>query len=142
MACGRLVDVDEERARLADDASPLDRPDLVHLGEVQEHAAHERHRLAVIAGSRAARGDRNPEPVGGREDGPHLRFALRRNDDVGGHRLELALQHRRIPIEVAALLLDQDGIVLPFDRADLGAQRGDVVSAAHGARPLSASSSA
>ena len=69
----------------------------VHLGEVQQHAAHERHRLAVIAGPRAARSDRNPKLVGGREDGPDFRFARRRNDDVGGDRFELALQHRRIP---------------------------------------------
>ena len=80
------------------------------------------------------------ELVCGREDGPDFRFTCRRNDDVGGHRFELALQHRRVPEEVAALLLDQDGIVLPLDRTNLGAQRGDVV-VAHGARPSSASSS-
>ena len=137
----RLVDVDQQRARLADDASSFDRPDVVHLGEVQEHPAHERHRLAIIAGPRAARGHRNPELVGGCEDGSDFGFACRRNDDVGGDRVEFALQHRRIPEEIAALLLDQDGIVLPLDRADLGAQRGDVISPAQGARPSRASSS-
>ena len=116
--------------------------DLVHLGEVQEHAAHERHRLAIIAGSRAARSDRNPKLICGREDGPDFRFARRGNDHIGGHSLELALQHGRIPVEIAALLFDQDGIVLPLDRTDLSAQRGDVVSPAHVDRPSRPSSSA
>ena len=140
--CGRLVDVDEDRARLADDAAALDRLDLVHLGQVQEHPAGQGHRLAIVAGAGAARGDRDLEPVGGGEDGAHFRFARRRHDDVGGHRLELALQHRRIPVEVAALLSDQNGIVLPLDRADEIAKGGDVVAAIHGARPLRPSSSA
>ena len=56
-------------------------------------------------------------------------------------RLELTLQHRRIPEEIATLLLDQDGIVLPLDRTDLSAQRGEVINPAHDARPSSVSSS-
>ncbi len=139
---GGFVDVDQERARFADDSAVLDRPDCVHLREVQEHAAGQRHRLAVIAGSGAAGSHGNSELVRGGKNGPNLGLALRRNHDVSGHRLELALQHRRIPIEVAALLLDQDGIVLPLDQTDLSAQRRDVVGPAHGARPSSASSSA
>ena len=55
----RLVDVDEDRAGLADDAAALDRLDLVHLGQVEENAAGQRHRLAVVAGPRPARGDWN-----------------------------------------------------------------------------------
>ena len=124
----------------ADHAPARDLEDLVHLDQAEKDAAGQRHGLAVVAGPAAARGHGNAELVGGRENGRDLRLGLRRDDEIGGHRLELALQHRRIPVEVAALLLHQDRIVLALDRADQGAEGGDVVSLAHGKVPRSASS--
>ncbi len=127
-----LVDVDEQRARLCDHAPARNLENCVHLDQVQKHAAGQRHGLAVIAGSRASRGHGDAELVGRREHRRNLRLGLRRDDEIGGHRLELALQNGRIPVEVATLLLHQDGIVLALDWADQGAESGDVVGHAHG----------
>jgi hypothetical protein len=85
---------------------------LVHLGEVEHEAARQRHRLAVIAGAGAARRHRDAEADGGREHSMTSASLFGDDDDVGGDVLELPLQHRRVPVEVAALLLDEGRVVL------------------------------
>ena len=137
----RLVDVDEDGAGLADDPARMDRPDPVHIRQIQQDAAGQRHRLPVIAGAAAPRSDGNSEFIGRRENLFDFGFGRRRDHDIGRHRVEFALQNRRIPVEVATLLLDQNRIVLGSDGADTAAQPGDVVSAIHLPKPSSASSS-
>ena len=73
----------------------------------------ERHRLAVIAGAAAARRDGNGEAIGGGEDASRLPpRSFGETTMSRGDRIELALENRRIPVEVAALLAHQNRIVL------------------------------
>src|SRR5277367_3318964 len=83
----------------------------------------------------------NSEFIGRRENLRYFGFGRRRDHDIGRDRVEFALQNRRIPVEVATLLLDQNRVVLGSDGADTAAQPGDVVSAIHLPKPSSASSS-
>ena len=121
--CARvsLVDLRHDRAGLADDAAGCDRLDLVHLGKVQHDAAGQRHGLAIIAGAGAARRHRHVVGEGHLQDADDLGLVLRRRHEIGGHVVELRLQHRRIPEEVAALLLDQRRIVLELDAGEIRA---------------------
>ena len=122
----RLVDVGDDRAGTGDDATGRDQPDLVHLGKRQDDAAGERHGLAVIAGAGAARGDGDAAAIAGFQHADQLGFRLRRDDDVAGDRFELLLQDRAVPVEVAALLLDDCRIVLDLDAGDVRLERRDI----------------
>ena len=126
MGAGRAVDVGEDGARPADDAAGRDRRDLVHLGKAEHDAAGQRHGLAVIAGAGAARRDRNAVPVAGGEHADHFRLALRRDDKVGGDMVELPLQHRAVPVEVAALLLHDLVVVLDLQAVEVALQRSNI----------------
>ncbi len=127
-----LVDVGDDGAGLGDEAAGLDGQHLVHAGEVEDDAARERHGLAVIAGAGAARRHGDAELMGGGQHPHHLLLAHRRDDDVAGDMVELALQRRRIPVEVAALLADEVGIVLRLDAGELRLEAVDVVARARG----------
>ncbi len=132
------VDMGDHRAGLGDDAAGRDRLDLVHLRQAEDDAAGERHGLAVIAGAGAARGHRHVHLEAGLEDVDDLGLALRRDDDVGGDLVELALEDRRVPEEVAALLLHDRRIVLDLDVAESGFQTRDI---GHDDGPIKSSSS-
>ena len=90
--------------------SIVDHPVEAH--EVEHRAARERHRLPVVAGPGPARRDRHAVRVGGAQDGHDLVLRARRDDDLGRDVLELGLEPRRVPVVVAALLLDDARIVL------------------------------
>ena len=65
----------------------------------------QRHRLAVVAGAAAAHGDRHALAVAGGKRADHLGLVARLDHQIGADVLELALQHRAVPVEVAALQL-------------------------------------
>ncbi len=133
-----IVDLGEHRAGFRNDAAARDLFDLVHLRKAQHDAARKRHRLAVIAGAGAARRDRHAHRKTGLQDVDHFRLALRRDDEVGGDVVELTLQDRRVPEEVAALLLHDRGIVFGLHVAERFLEGGNV---GHSAAPIRSSSS-
>ena len=137
MGARGAVDVGDDGARASDDAARRDRGDGVHLGKAEDDTARERHGLAVIAGAGAARRDGNIVAMAGGEHADDFGLAFRRDDEVGGDLVELALQHRAVPVEVAALLLDDLWIVLDLQPGKVGFQRGQVHQA-----PIRSSSSA
>ncbi len=123
-----LVDRRHDGAGLGDDAALGDALDLAHGGKIEHDAARERHRLAVVAGAGAARRDGYAERVAGGERLHQFGLARGRDDDVGRDAIELALQDRRIPIEIAALHLDERWIVFRADGAKALLQSGDVIT--------------
>jgi hypothetical protein len=137
LGAGGAVDVGDDGARTGDDAAGRDRCDGVHLGEAEDDTARKRHGLAVIAGACAARGDWDAVAMAGGEHADNFGLALRRDDEVSGDMVELALEHRAVPVEVAALLLDDFWIVLDPQPGKVGFQRGQVHHA-----PIRSSSSA
>ena len=64
--------------------------------------------------------------VAGFQHADQLGFRLRRDDDVAGDRFELLLQDGAVPVEIAALLLDDGWIVLDLDAGDVRLERRDV----------------
>ncbi len=123
---GLAVDLSEDRARLGHRPAAGDRLQRIEIGEAEDHSARQRHRLAVIAGAGAAGRDRHPQRVAGLEDADHLGLVLRRDDEIAGDVIELALQHRRVPEEVPALMLHDRRVVLGLDAVEGGFQAGDV----------------
>src|SRR5215210_3270121 len=103
---GVLVDIRDNRAGFGDDATGRDRLHCIHLGKAEDNTAREWHRLTVIAGAGAARGDRDAEFVAGPQDMDDLVLVLRRDDDVTGDMVKLSFKHRGVPEEIPALLLD------------------------------------
>ena len=77
---------------------PLDRR---QRREVEQHAAVERHRLAVIAGAATARRQRNPVAGTGGRRADHVGLVARRHDHVGRLAVELGIEDRAVPEEVA-----------------------------------------
>jgi hypothetical protein len=79
----RGVEVLQQHARLTDHAAGVDFLDGVHVAQVHDAAAAQRHGLPVIAGARAARGDRDVMGVAGAQDLDHLGLGFRRHDEIG-----------------------------------------------------------
>ena len=105
-----------------------------HLGEIEQHAAFERHRLAVVAGAGAAAGEGNAQLRAGGRDRDHVRLVARRDDDVGGLAVQLLVEDRRVPEIIAraqphALRVGRDRHV-----ADRAHQAVDVVAGGGGRR--------
>ena len=65
---------------------------------------------------------------GGGEQPRHLGLGLGHHHRLGGNRVQLALQHRRIPEEVAAVVPHQSAIGLRRNPVELGQQ---CLNAAH-----------
>jgi hypothetical protein len=108
-------EVDQFHAGLDFKGTLVERNDLVHGRHVEHDAARQRHRLAVIAGSRTAHGQRNAALGAFARDLDHLGLALRDRDEIAEMLAELALEHGRVPVEIARFLLDEGGLV---DRLD------------------------
>jgi len=85
---------------------PLDRVERRH---VDHHAALQRHRLAVIAGAAAARGDRHAVAEAGGGDADHVRLVARADHRLRRLAAQLPVQHRAVPEEVARFLPHQRG---------------------------------
>src|SRR5262249_31360748 len=79
------------------------------------HPAFERHRLPVVAGAAAAKGQRNSMPDGRPHHGGDLLLALRPHHDVRHAILKLRGKHRAVPVEVVGLLAN---LALVDRRAD------------------------
>jgi hypothetical protein len=60
--------------------------------------------------------------VRGAEDSDDLLLRARVDDDIGRHVIELRLEDGRIPVVVAAFLLDDARVVLDRDVAELRAE--------------------
>ena len=109
------------------------RPDLHdpgQLGQIEHHAAAQRHRLAVVASPTAAHGQGYAVPVTGRDRPDDLGLVAWRHDGIGRDVVELALQDRAVPVEIPAT---------PADLLQLGLDRDPVQLAQHlldGAHPV------
>jgi hypothetical protein len=121
-----LVEIGADDAGAADHPAGLDFADVIHVCKAQNHAAGQRHRLAVIAGACAARRDRNVVAIAGLEHADQLGFGFWRDHEIAGDMIKLALEQRRIPVEVPALLLDNLVIVLDPESVKLSNQRFNV----------------
>ena len=99
---------------------------LVHMAEVHDAAAFERHGLSVVAGARAARGDGAVVGEAGLEDFHNLGLASRADDEVGGHMVEAIFQDRGVPEEIAAGGFDGDFFVFDVEMGERGFGGGDV----------------
>ena len=94
----------DEGAGLDPDAAGLDRNHLVVAGHVEDDAALQRHRLAVVARAAAADGQRHAVAHGRGDDAGDFRFTARLDHDVGAAVLQMLGEDGAIPIEVAGLL--------------------------------------
>ncbi len=122
-----LIHAREDCARFRHHAARRHFRHLLHAGKIEHHAARQRHGLPVIAGAAAARRQRDLQLEARRHHLRELGLVRRRDDDVAGHRIELPLEHRRVPVEVPALLAHQRGIVLEPDAGDALLQPLDVI---------------
>ena len=120
------VDVGKEGAGLRPHPAGADLQHLVEAGKIQHQPAGQRHGLPVIAGAGPARCDGYAKFKAGGEDVQHLLLAHRCGEDVADHPVELALQCRRVPVEVAALLPQHGGIVLQPDAREPDFEGGEV----------------
>jgi hypothetical protein len=84
--------------------------DAVHSCEVEDDAAMQRDSLAVVAGSRAAGGDRKIVDLAVTENVLDFGGGERLDDEVADLSVELFAEHRRIPVEIAGELLDSLGM--------------------------------
>jgi len=80
--------------------------DAIHSAEIQDYAAFQRNRLAVIAGTRAARGHRKIVRVAVAQNVLNFSRAARLHYDVSQLAVELFAKDRRIPVKIARELLD------------------------------------
>jgi hypothetical protein len=112
-------------------ALPLDRIQRRH---VEHDAAMNRHALPVIAGAAAADRDRHAVARRGAGEPDHVGFVARRNQQIGGLTLELALEDRTEPEEIPRLLVEGLWIILDRNVAERGGKRREV--AAGTGRPL------
>ena len=112
------VEILEQAARLHDHPAGMNGAHLVHVLEVQDAAAGERHGLAVIARARAARRDRHAVGVAGPQHLDHLRLVLRRDHEVGDEVVKPRLQHRRVPEKVARLLAHGRGVGVDIEMGE------------------------
>ena len=133
---GRAVDVGEDRTRSGGDGSGTNRPDVGDPGEVEHEAARQRHGLAVVARSGATHRDRHAVAMAGRQHPGDLLVGGGRRHDVGRHVVELALEHRRVPEEIAALLLHGRRVALDGNAAQI---RNEAVEIHHPLPPGAAS---
>jgi hypothetical protein len=83
-------------------------------------AACERHRLAVIAGARAAGRDRHVMGIAGAQHLDHLGLVPGPHHEIGGDMVEPRLQDRRIPEEVAAGRADRGFLCLDIEMRKRG----------------------
>ena len=120
------VDVGDDGAGTAHHAARRNGGDFVHLGERQHHAAGKRHGLAVIARAGAARRDRHAMRKAGGQHANDLRLVARRHHQIAGDAIELALQHRAVPVEIAALLLHDLFVIVDPEPVEIAFQRGDI----------------
>ena len=104
----RCVEILEEDARLADHPARLDRLDFVHVAEVHDAAAGERHCLPVVAGPGASGGDGHVVCVARPEYFDDLGLISGAHDEIGGDVVETILEDRGIPEEVARGGFDRD----------------------------------
>jgi hypothetical protein len=123
---GLLVELFEDDASFGADAVPADRDDTVEADEIEDDAARQGHRLAIIARTGAPWRDRNVVRIGGSENGDDVFLRARRDDEVGGDVLQLRLEARRIPVMVAALLLDDARVILLGNVAEGSTEGGEV----------------
>ena len=83
---------------------PLDR---IECGHIQHYPAPQRHRLTVIAGAAATRGDRHLMADAGGDDTDYVCLIARADYSIGGALVKLPVQHRTVPEEVPRFLLHQ-----------------------------------
>jgi hypothetical protein len=72
-----------------------------HVRKIDERAALQRHGLPVVAGAAAARGQRNAVTRRGAGDGDDIGFMARRDDNLGRFAVQLRIEDRAVPEEVA-----------------------------------------
>ena len=103
----------------ADDAvARVEADDLVHRREVQHEAASHRDRLAVVAGARASRRERNP-PARGDAGGVHdVLLGPRHDQGVALHPAQLPLELGGVPVEVPGRERDPSRGVVGVHRVD------------------------
>ena len=113
MLLRRGVEIFQQDAGFCDDAAGVDLLDLVHVAQVHDAAARQRHGLSVVTGARAAGGDGAVVGVAGLEDLDDLSLGAGADDEIGGDVVEPRLEDGRVPKEITAGGLD--GGVLAFD---------------------------
>ena len=131
MAARLLVEGSYDGAGLGHDPAMADLTHGVELRQIQKDPAGKRHGLPVIAGAGAARRHRDRMVMGRREHLDDLLLGNGRDHDIGGDRVELALERGRIPEEIPALLAHQSGIFLDLHAVDALLEGFDVVARAH-----------
>ena len=95
--------------------------------QVEKHAAVQWHRLPVIAGAGAARGQRDAEAGAGRGDRDDVGLLPRHRDDLGGFAGEFAVEDRAVPEEVPRPPSHHGQVVDQRHVADEAAEGGEVV---------------
>ena len=100
---------------------------LIQSGDIQHHAAMQRHGLAVIAGAGAARCDRNAPRMAGGQNAHHISLITRFGHHIRAHAIQLTFQHGAIPEEIAAALAYQSGICHPADIRQRGHQASNIM---------------
>ena len=91
--------------------------------------AMQRHRLAVIAGAAATRGDRDLVPEAGGGDAHHIGFVARADHRVRLQSMQLPVQHGAIPEEIARFLPHQRGFGGVRDISQIASRRFQFVHA-------------
>ena len=134
MGSGLVIDLRNDGTRLHHHNAGADGLHLVHFGQIEDDAAGQRHGLTVVAGPCAAHRHRHLMGVTGLQDLDHLRLGLRRYHQIAGHVIQLLLQHRRVPEEIAALLFHDLRIVL---HGNPGKVRLQLLERTHSAAPRS-----
>ena len=102
--------------------------DAGHVRQVEQHAAVQWHRLSVVAGAGAARGQRDAEPGAGRGDRDDVGLVPRHRDDLGGFAGEFSVEDRTVPEEVPRPPPHHGRLVDQRHVADEGAKGGEVVT--------------
>ncbi len=78
----------------------LDPFDGVQRRDVEQHAARQRHRLAIVAGAAGAHRQRHAVACTGGGDPHHVGFVAWRDDHVGRLAVELLVEDRAVPEEI------------------------------------------
>jgi hypothetical protein len=109
-------------ARTDTQATGLDPFDIGQSRDVEQHAALQRHRLAVIAGAPCPHRDRHAMPCTGRRGTDDIFFVAWRDDEIGRFTVELLVQDRTVPEEIARAPAHDLGFGDEGDIAEIGDQ--------------------
>ena len=75
--------------------------DIVQSRDVEQHAALQRHRLTIVAGTPRPHRDRHAIPRADRRGADDVGLIAWRNDEIGRLAVELLVQDRTVPEEIA-----------------------------------------